>query len=656
MEGKDSRGGEEQHTLEHPSNTSSYDLVAALGGGTEQAGGQGGGTAAKRQPRQVASRFMQAAATLKGDVAGLSDQGGAAFQRRLSLPRPMPASAAGKGALTGRSAMSMGSGGPLHALLPAVPAAAGTAREPQQQQQEQQEPTQQHATPAPAAAAPAPPDAFATPLVAPRTLQFTETSTPAVPASATGSGWPGVQQQGPAGLSKSTPSAVLMSGAKQAHNQATIDRRALLARYRDDKEQRRQSIGGGGSILASSGGTGSMGPPPSRRESMPGRPAAGGMPPPVPRPRPGSDSGNVPLTASAGPMAQPMPPRHRTISGGGAGPPRVPPLPLRATIGEDSAAATGPEALAASPLRGGAGAAPVRSPLRAASPRGGGGSWQPPPALASSVAASPHVSSDTHTSAVGGRAGGPAVVSVDHRSQLKALRIQELQLRFVNARMEASLAVRSAKAERLLAACAISIGQLHDALSLGESLRARSELSGRVAQACAGVGPLLQQWGQVARAHAGDAGHVARALTDALTAVPLTGGATCGGPATAQPPVWQGGVSQGEAAAEAAAAEDASRVAQLQAALERAASALSALHPCSSALLPPPPTTAAGVAASGSVEGGAGEQLPTAVLLTQLAGVVREEVVALGRVGSALRQLRDKHALVGSYQAQACGM
>jgi hypothetical protein len=81
--------------------------------------------------------------------------------------------------------------------------------------------------------------------------------------------------------------------------------------------------------------------------------------------------------------------------------------------------------------------------------------------------------------------------------------------------------------ERNLAACAVSIAGLQDAVSVAQALSSRQELLLRVGGACQALGPLLQQWGHMREGHAGAADSVLHAIGNALTHIPLINGASC---------------------------------------------------------------------------------------------------------------------------------
>jgi len=258
--------------------------------------------------------------------------------------------------------------------------------------------------------------------------------------------------------------------------------------------------------------------------------------------------------------------------------------------------------------------------------------------------------------------------SLELRAEMRQLRLQELQWRFINAKVAHALQARQLKSERALAACALAITDLQSRAAVLAAQHARTELVGRAEHASSVLREPLDAWQEMEEPQQGAMQPTIRALQDSLTHVPLVGGAHCGS------------IHQLD-------------LARLQDVMDRGLFVLqlmaSALEPLLTAAASHPSayTAASGTRmsrgsrmsesrsggsaiganagrgqgdATASRNGEDGEQqpqlLPTATHLQGLATTVQQEVGLLKEVMTSLRKLNDKQGLLASYQAQLLHM
>uniref|UniRef100_A0A7S3R6A7 Uncharacterized protein n=1 Tax=Dunaliella tertiolecta TaxID=3047 RepID=A0A7S3R6A7_DUNTE len=118
--------------------------------------------------------------------------------------------------------------------------------------------------------------------------------------------------------------------------------------------------------------------------------------------------------------------------------------------------------------------------------------------------------------------------SLELRAEMRQLRLQELQWRFINAKVAHALQARQLKSERALAACALAITDLQSRAAVLAAQHARTELVGRAEHASSVLREPLDAWQEMEEPQQGAMQPTIRALQDSLTHVPLVGGAHCG--------------------------------------------------------------------------------------------------------------------------------
>eukprot|EP00798_Chlamydomonas_sp_ICE-L_P015666 gene15666-21770_t len=314
-----------------------------------------------------------------------------------------------------------------------------------------------------------------------------------------------------------------------------VDRREQLRRYKEAKQQqqRRSSLGGGMPSL----------PPPSalrssRRDSVDGalssrggslgglHPRMGGGAPLSGHRLPPSGVSHTKLlptdfpprakpTRPTGPPNFAVPPLHPVSRGGalgkGGGQAMDEMTPLPADRLRRAAQVALPPDTEPGRLEGGQGGA-GQSPPRSRSPflqssrksEGGGG-----------VCATPR-----HVHATSSSAGGAATPQ-DLKSMLRQMRVQELQWRFLNARLSHAAQVRARKSERALAAAVLATAELKAEIATGEALQERSKLVQRMAETANANIPLFQRWRHLQAYLAPTKHQIERALECSLAHHPL---------------------------------------------------------------------------------------------------------------------------------------
>ncbi|KAJ9521735.1 hypothetical protein QJQ45_015341 [Haematococcus lacustris] len=294
----------------------------------------------------------------------------------------------------------------------------------------------------------------------------------------------------------------------------------------------------------------------------------------------------------------------------------------------------------------------------------------------------------TAAAAAAGGGGGAASVGgsqgVDPRQEVRVLRLQELQWRVVNARMEAAMHARQQQADQALAAACLTVASLQRSTALAAALMARGAAVERAGAAAAGQQAALAVWTQmqgVPDSPSARLASVLQALQDCLTSIPLLGGATCGNASGGQ----------------------ASDLLQLEDVMYRGTAVLAELDfylapliaacaPCPSPMDPPAPpaptlpdkgsgsssegSSCAQVHPAGSTpmqwqaaaaaagwgdrpgqeqqgqEGGAAPQgggVPAAQLLASLVATVRQELELLHQVLRLVKEVREQQLLVASH-------
>ncbi|GAX81572.1 hypothetical protein CEUSTIGMA_g9000.t1 [Chlamydomonas eustigma] len=168
----------------------------------------------------------------------------------------------------------------------------------------------------------------------------------------------------------------------------------------------------------------------------------------------------------------------------------------------------------------------------------------------------------------------PPASATDIRSEIRAIRIQELQLSYVTAKMKQSMIARAAKSQRDLACCALSLVSLQESVRIAEALHQRQALQQEVVSACHHLEPLLQQWSDTKDVHSQALLDVSNAIQSAMTNVPLVNGAVASGRSAA----FNCGPLQNSQ-------HDATIMTSLDLELQRASSVIEALSACAEVIM-----------------------------------------------------------------------
>ena len=209
----------------------------------------------------------------------------------------------------------------------------------------------------------------------------------------------------------------------------------------------------------------------------------------------------------------------------------------------------------------------------------------------------------------------PSMQPSSLKSDLKSLRIQELQLRFINAKMKQGLTTRTHKSERTLAACALTLSRLEERVSLASQLKQQELLVHHAKSLALDLAPLLARWSLMSSRHSASIGRISSALIDSMTSVPLINGAVM--------------------------SSDQSRE-RFESSMSRIVDLIGSMDECTCALVPR------------DHKDQDQQHLVTSELAQGLVSTLVSEAKALGQLLDLVGQLKDVGDQAASLEAQAC--